>query len=491
MLPAHYKFEGSGEWAHNHDLAKIDSTKRNTAIHEVAAGYIANGFQAAQVKDTLKAYHLPGAEERLASAGGIYIERYDIHNTRAEWKTMHPNPRLVVGGGRSWDIQRTELCDWLCQEGYLCMNIEAPRLDGDMSYGTVFASEPRIQTLKHRGHLTLMDSTHDTNKLGWQLYSLAVRDTTAKFRIVAHILAMKEDGDIDAAALRVLKRWCGGRGGWNLRYMLTDDLATEQRAVKLAFPGLVAGELDVTQLLCMFHWERFEAENAWPPEPVGPRTSEGYIERHRHLSEAYHSTLKRAKAHAGKSMMASYTLKGSAQPCLTVNKRWDQRADIAEQNFRGRILPQLADFPHLQKLPIPVQKMMANEIRLTNKFIEGGEDARDLDDEVHRLEDFEMYAYVWEESSYELYERVTTEFFDRGMDGEIGAPARRRLDMREALDSLRTSYLMLEEQVADFTAEDADAFIRWWLGRLDLITGELRNQGVEEFRRWQAGRAIP
>lgn len=120
-----------------------------------------------------------------------------------------------------------------------------------MSYSTVFAV-----FLKDRGYLTLMDSTHDTNYPHWQLYTLAVRDTTSKFHMVAHILAMQEDGDIDAEALRVLKRWCGGKGGWNLRYMLTDDSAAEQRAVRLAFLRLIADEQEVTHLLCVFRSEQ-------------------------------------------------------------------------------------------------------------------------------------------------------------------------------------------------------------------------------------------
>ena len=41
-----------------------------------------------------------------------------------------------------------------------------------------------------------------------------------------------------------------------MRWFLTDDSAAEQRAVRLAFPGLQGGETEVSHLFCMVHSER-------------------------------------------------------------------------------------------------------------------------------------------------------------------------------------------------------------------------------------------
>lgn len=46
------------------------------------------------------------------------------------------------------------------------------------------------------------------------------------------------------------------KGGWLLRYMITDDSAAEQRAVRLAFRGLEVGEQEVQHLLCRRHCEQ-------------------------------------------------------------------------------------------------------------------------------------------------------------------------------------------------------------------------------------------
>ena len=151
-------------------------------------------------------------------------------------------------------------------------NITAIRqADKVLTHGTVWAAEHRINILRLRGYLTLMDSTHDTNWLGWYLYTMAVRDKTGSWRPCVYLLAETEDGDILAEAFQVIKQWCGGHGGWRFCYMLTDDSAAEQRAVRLAFQGLEEGATEITHLLCVFHSEQTLKRNL-----SGPRNKRAY-----------------------------------------------------------------------------------------------------------------------------------------------------------------------------------------------------------------------
>lgn len=341
--------------------------------------------------------------------------------------------------------------------------------------------------------------------------------------------------------------------------MLTDDSAAEQRAVKMAFPGLVAGEGEVSHLLCMWHSEQTLKRTMSRPDckkaqrhlraalryrktTIGceesiqaaidaapedkrkyvinewSKTREKWAYTYRTHSplllqvpttspvEGYHSAIKNKE---GKSILQRFSLKGIAQHILAVDKEWDQRAHKALVKFRSCILPQVAPYPYLYKLPTPVQIMLANEIKAANDIMAtAGEDPYELDDELrcscqfyrkyqlpcqhiwhqHILydiiseEDFERYTFMWEDSGFEIYERVTTEYFERGIDAEIGAPARRRLDIKEALDGIRSRYYALEEQVAAMPKEAADEVVRWWISKLDRITGPLRRGGVEEFK---------
>jgi len=45
-------------------------------------------------------------------------------------------------------------------------------------------------------------------------------------------------------------------GKYQPQYIMTDDSAIEQRAIRLAFPGLNTGEQEVTRLLCSVHSNR-------------------------------------------------------------------------------------------------------------------------------------------------------------------------------------------------------------------------------------------
>ena len=99
-----------------------------------------------------------------------------------------------------------------------------------------------------------MDATHNMNHLKWYLTTLMVRTEYGSWLPTAHFLHAFQDSDILAAGLREIKKWCGNQ--WLLRYILTDDSAGEQSAMRKAFPGLIAGEQEVTHLLCTVHSER-------------------------------------------------------------------------------------------------------------------------------------------------------------------------------------------------------------------------------------------
>jgi hypothetical protein len=114
-------------------------------------------------------------------------------------------------------------------------------LDKVNGQGIAFADPARLRMLTAHGHLSLIDSTHKTNQLEWKLFTLMVRDQYACWHPVAHGLLSHEFGELIAELLLAIKQWCA----WPLRYVLSDDSGAEQRAFRLAFPGLVRGEIEV------------------------------------------------------------------------------------------------------------------------------------------------------------------------------------------------------------------------------------------------------
>ena len=63
----------------------------------------------------------------------------------------------------------------------------------------------------------------------------------------------------------VLKKWTN----WKLHYVLSDDSGAEQRAFRLAFPGLVAGETEVNENLIFYSTTNIDILDK-PPSLPGP-----------------------------------------------------------------------------------------------------------------------------------------------------------------------------------------------------------------------------
>jgi hypothetical protein len=109
--------------------------------------------------------------------------------------------------------------------------------------GIVFANPAHLSVLATHGYLSLIDSTHKTNQLEWKLFTLMARDQHTSWHPVTHALLSNEFGELIAKFLLVIKGWCT----WQLRYVLSDNSGAEQRAFRLAFPGLIHGEMEVSE----------------------------------------------------------------------------------------------------------------------------------------------------------------------------------------------------------------------------------------------------
>lgn len=83
--------------AHNHSLDDSDRNKRPQPLMSIAGAEVANGYPIAAVANTMRASHLPRAEERLEDAGGRFLRRQDVANASRGWRKANPNPRFVAG----------------------------------------------------------------------------------------------------------------------------------------------------------------------------------------------------------------------------------------------------------------------------------------------------------------------------------------------------------------------------------------------------------
>lgn len=74
-------------------------------------------------------------------------------------------------------------------------------------------------------------------------------------------------------------------------------------------------------------------------------------------------------------------------------------------------------------------------------------------------------------------------YIERKTDGEIRAPSCRQIDMREASEAVNSRYFCFEEEAVKLPRQQADKVMRWWIKKLDKITGAVRSVGIANWRK--------
>lgn len=243
-----------GPHLHNHSLDHMDRTMVSEGLKSCLVMLLRQGLAPAAVEQLVKGRRGEQRQrERLKEAGGEFLRTQTIRNIRNKEGIKTASLPRTLSGNEAEEMQIRELLDlfyepkhageWRSQ--YVCEPGKVP------VRSIVFARHTSIQALKEDGILCLMDSTYNTNKLGWYLYTVMCRD---KFGVTvphAFFLGKHLDAKTAAESLRVIIDWCGGLDGWRLEYMVTDDSAAEQKAVQEAFTVPVLGTCKVQHLLCV------------------------------------------------------------------------------------------------------------------------------------------------------------------------------------------------------------------------------------------------
>jgi hypothetical protein len=80
---------------HAHSLDESDTNKQNSLIRGITGAKITKGYPPAAVIRALNGSGRADARERLAAAGGAFLDYQDIINTGLTWRLANPN-RLWV-----------------------------------------------------------------------------------------------------------------------------------------------------------------------------------------------------------------------------------------------------------------------------------------------------------------------------------------------------------------------------------------------------------
>src|SRR6266516_2612738 len=209
--------------------------------------------------------------------------------------------------------------------------------------------------------------------------------------------------------------------------------------------------------------------------------------------------------------MRHWTLKGTIERVIQVSRIWEDRATVAKTKFHGKHLVIAAGFPAMCKLPFPIQRLIGQEITQSEELERQPSRIYPQGDElsckcqfyrkyllpcrhifywenrlggVIRECHWEKWIYMFEQdiSGFEIYEGISTTWIEEDIHQGIGAPARRKREVREILAATMEKYYEIEEAITDegWPEEQAQEAINEWLQLLGTTTGPLRAMAVEE-----------
>lgn len=227
--------------------------------------------------------------------------------------------------------------------------------------------------------------------------------------------------------------------------------------------------------------------------------------------ESWHANLKREK----KNELSHFTLRGICMHLCAVAREWDIRAESQRHHFRTRHMTPIQDIPDLRRFPYPAQELICNQLQLmfTEAFQEDfdrrlAEQPPQIEDDIsctclfyrryqlpcaHILKQdqlwgtipqsqWDVWSYMWEDSGFEMYEKAKPiSHAIEDVYQQIGAPAKQRLQFREAIENLQGAYYRVAEEIGEIEgANDSQQkeIMGKWLQSLENMVGGVRRLAV-------------
>lgn len=212
--------------------------------------------------------------------------------------------------------------------------------------------------------------------------------------------------------------------------------------------------------------------------------------------------------------MRQWSLTGVVERVINVSRKWANRAEVTATKFHGKHLAMTAHFPPLRQLPWPIQVLISQQVKQADDLEHQPHEIQPLGDKLScKCLFYRKYLlpckhiFWWEEhcggfilphhwdkwifmfqnevSGFEIYEDRSTEFIEEDIYQEIGAPARRKLEVKELLHATMQKYYDLERIIREekWPDEQAQEVIQAWISLLSMSSGPVRQMGVEELKK--------
>ncbi|POG68934.1 hypothetical protein GLOIN_2v1777773 [Rhizophagus irregularis DAOM 181602=DAOM 197198] len=202
---------------HSHPIEDSEKLKRSEVVRELVLQEAVKNYRPPEIFSAVKEI----ATETL-DLGECVKELRLKEVTNIKYKVRGPLDTHLVGDPkRELDIR--EAISFLKNRGYLVERYEIPDLS---TYGFVFMHPNHLKNLEQHSWLSLIDSTHKTNRYDCRLFTLYIRNSYGCWDVGAHFFVSKEN---------------------------SETVAMESNAIKMAFPGLKNGEQECDVFFCTVH----------------------------------------------------------------------------------------------------------------------------------------------------------------------------------------------------------------------------------------------
>jgi hypothetical protein len=226
---------------HSHSIEDSEKLKLSKVVRELVMQEAVKNYRPPEIVSAVKEI----ATEKL-DLGECVKELRRKEVTNIKYKIRGPLDTHLVGDPkRELDIR--EAISFLENRGYMVERYEIPDLS---TYGFVFMHPNHLKNLERHGWLSLIDSTHKTNRYDCRLFTLYIRNSYGCWDVGAHFFVSNEDSETVAKGLKAIRRFAHR---WNPRYFLSDQSNIESNAIKMAFPGLKNGEQECEIFFCTVH----------------------------------------------------------------------------------------------------------------------------------------------------------------------------------------------------------------------------------------------
>lgn len=225
---------------HSHPLQDSDRLKRPKVIRDMIQQEASKAYKPPAIVDAIKDLTTDQGLEEL----NPHIRRKEVANIQATVRTSQLKSMI---GDENLGENIKHAVKFLKDLGYV---VEGFSPEGSPYQGFFFATKWQLEKLAESGWLTLMDSTFNTNRFDWRLFTLYVRDKYNSWCIGAHFLVSGEEQVVVGRALKIIRRYTPK---WQPRYFLCDNSSVEDQGIRKAFPGISKGEQNCDVILCTVH----------------------------------------------------------------------------------------------------------------------------------------------------------------------------------------------------------------------------------------------